>query len=86
MGPYPGWERERVEKMNGYRKKHRKLIRLTAMAVVCLFFVNSIAWADITVDKTTLAVRSHLSETEFREKFLAKTFLIAHDAVNEYIK
>lgn len=48
--------------MRSYKNKHRITIRTIAMALVCLFFVNSTAFAD--VENNTLSPKSFFSDVQ----------------------
>jgi len=52
---------------------------------MCLLFSNSIVWGDVRLESTTLSPEFRTAMGKFREEFETKYFLLAHDAVNEYI-
>lgn len=70
--------------------KHTILYRAMVLGLVCLFVSNSVSYADPSFDrapaKSTLSPATQITEPEFREKFLAGEFLLAHEAVNAYIR
>lgn len=75
--------------MKAHQGKHSIWIKTIAMVVVCLFLVNDISWAQSSAhiaQKNTLATPTEIPDPEFREKFKAMEFLLAHDVVNGYIK
>ena len=62
--------------------------RAIALGLSVLMVIQDIAFAlpeKIYQDNSTLAVRSQISDAEFRERFAMREFLLSHDAVNKYI-
>ena len=69
-------------KVNNISKTNRIFRKTLAIFVAGVFLFNScVAGAQ----NTNLAPKLQVTDPEFKEKFQAKTFLLAHDAVNEYI-
>ncbi len=66
------------------------LFKAMALLLTCLFIVNDIGWAQLSGShlskSTTLAPTTQLTRVDFKEKFKIRAYLLAHDAVNKYIK
>ncbi|MCK5450524.1 MAG: hypothetical protein KAI70_02015, partial [Candidatus Omnitrophica bacterium] len=75
--------------MINYRNRHRKLMNAIAIGIVCIFFFNTVSFASMKVkniSKTTLSPEIQLTQDIFKEKFQTMSFLLAHPAVNKYIR
>ena len=69
-----------------YRSDIRSTYRAIALAIVCFFTANDIAFSyPDSASRYSLAVPSQINEAEFRERFAVGSFLLAIEGVKHYI-
>ena len=72
-----------------YKDRHKILIKIISLVLVCLFLINDIAWAApadyFTPKKSTLAAPTELFDPEFREKVMFCQFRVSVEALMRHL-
>ena len=72
-----------------YKDRHKILIKIISLVLVCLFLINNIAWAApadyFTPKKSTLAAPTELFDPEFREKVMFCQFRVSVEALMRHL-
>jgi len=87
--PWKGADRAGIKFLPKHSKSiYHILLRTVAIILIHALILSNIAWANPTAytsTKPTLAVYSQLANEKSREKFQARSFLLAEDALGAYI-